>query len=76
MLLNEKHREIPVNKDHQVLEVLQDLRLALNCVTIAIVTSFLYRVTAVTLVLEEMMVRKENRDHLATRDHPVIGVIQ
>lgn len=76
MLLNEEHREIPVNKDHQVLEVLQDLRLALNCVTMAIVTSFLYRVTAVTLVLEEMMVRKENRDHLATRDHPVTGVIQ
>ena len=34
------------------------------------------RVTVVILVLEEMMVLREIKDHLATRDHLVTGVIQ
>ena len=76
MLLSEEHREILVNKDRLVLEVLQALRLALNGITMVIVTNFFHRVTVVTLVLEEMMVLKEIKDHPVTRDHLVTGVIQ
>lgn len=65
-----------MNKDHPVPEVLLGLRLALNDVTMVIVTSLFHRVTVVTLVLEEMMVLKEIKDHLATRDHLVTGVIR
>lgn len=75
-VVSKVHREIPVNKDHLVLEVPLVLRLVLNEFWWTHVTRLFVRVTVVILVLEGMMVLKEIKDHLVTRDHLVKGVIR